>query len=98
MSWRRCVPQGQAPDTVTALWKEGLAERIDLGVLTEEEVQEVAARALGGPLAGASVRRLWQVSGGNALYVRELLIGAVRSGALEDDRGIWTLPPSADRP
>jgi DNA-binding CsgD family transcriptional regulator len=82
---------GPAPDTVTALWKEGLAERIDLGVLTEEEVQEVATRALGGPLAGASVRRLWQVSGGNALYVRELLIGAVRSGALEDDRGIWTL-------
>ena len=82
---------GPAPDTVTALWKEGLAERIDLGVLTEEEVQEVATRALGGPLAGASVRRLWQVSGGNALYVRELLVGAVRSGALEDDRGIWTL-------
>ena len=82
---------GPAPDTVTALWKEGLAERIDLGVLTEEEVQEVAARALGGPLAGASVRRLWQVSGGNALYVRELLVGAVRSGALEDDRGIWAL-------
>jgi DNA-binding CsgD family transcriptional regulator/tetratricopeptide (TPR) repeat protein len=82
---------GPAPDTVTALWKEGLAERIDLGVLTEEEVQEVAAGALGGPVAAASVRRLWQVSGGNALYVRELLVGAVGSGALEDDRGIWTL-------
>jgi hypothetical protein len=82
---------GPAPDTVTALWKEGLAERIDLGVLTEEEVQEVATKALGGPVAAASVRRLWQVSGGNALYVRELLAGAVGSGALEDDRGIWTL-------
>jgi DNA-binding CsgD family transcriptional regulator len=82
---------GPAPDTVTALWKEGLAERIDLAVLTEEEVREVATGALGGPVAGASVRRLWQVSGGNALYVRELLAGAVGSGALEDDRGIWTL-------
>jgi DNA-binding CsgD family transcriptional regulator len=82
---------GPAPDTVTALWKEGLAERIDLGVLTEEEVREVATGALGGPVAAASVRRLWQVSGGNALYVRELLVGAVGSGALEDDRGIWTL-------
>ena len=82
---------GPAPDTVTALWKEGLAERIDLGVLTEEEVREVATGALGGAVAGASVRRLWQVSGGNALYVRELLAGAVGSGALEDDRGIWTL-------
>jgi DNA-binding CsgD family transcriptional regulator len=82
---------GPAPDTVTALWKEGLAERIDLGVLTEEEVREAATGALGGPVAAASVRRLWQVSGGNALYVRELLVGAVGSGALRDDRGIWTL-------
>jgi DNA-binding CsgD family transcriptional regulator len=82
---------GPVPDPVTALWKEGLAERIDLGVLSEEEVQDLAARVLGGPVAGASVRSLWQVSGGNALYVRELLIGAVGSGALADDRGIWTL-------
>jgi DNA-binding CsgD family transcriptional regulator len=81
----------RAPDPVTALWKDGLAERIDLGVLTEAEVRELAAGVLGGPVAGASVRRLWQASGGNALYVRELLVGAVGSGALEDDRGIWTL-------
>ena len=82
---------GPAPDPVTALWKDGLAERIDLGVLAEDEVRELATGALGGPVAGASVRRLWQASGGNALYVRELLVGAVGSGALKDDRGIWTL-------
>ena len=53
-----------APDPVTALWKEGLAERIDLGVLSEEEVSDVATRVLGAAIAGASVRRLWQASGG----------------------------------
>jgi DNA-binding CsgD family transcriptional regulator len=82
---------GPAPDPVTALWKEGLAERIDLGVLSEEEVRDLAVGVLGGPVAAASVRRLWQASGGNALCVRELLIGAVRSGALADDRGMWAL-------
>lgn len=82
---------GVAPDPVTALWKEGLAERIDLGILTEEQVRDLAARVLGAPIAAASVRRLWQASGGNALYVRELLIGAVGSGALAADRGMWTL-------
>ena len=82
---------GPAPDPVTALWKEGLAERIDLGVLSEDEVRDLAAGVLGGPMAAASVRRLWQVSGGNALYIRELLTGAVGSGALADDRGVWTL-------
>jgi DNA-binding CsgD family transcriptional regulator len=82
---------GPTPDPVTALWKEGLAERIDLGVLSEEEVQDLATGVLGGPMAGASVHRLWQASGGNALCVRELLIGAIGSGALADDRGMWTL-------
>jgi DNA-binding CsgD family transcriptional regulator len=82
---------GSAPDPVTALWKEGLAERIDLDILTEEEVRDVVAGVLGGPMAGAGVRRLWQASGGNALCVRELLIGAVGSGALANDRGVWTL-------
>ena len=82
---------GTMPDPVTALWKEGLAERIDLGVLSEDEVHDLAAAVLGAPATGASVRRLWQVSGGNALYVRELLIGAVGSGALAEDRGLWTL-------
>jgi DNA-binding CsgD family transcriptional regulator len=82
---------GPAPDPVTALWKEGLAERIDLGILSEEEVQDLAAGVLGGPMAGASVHRLWQASGGNALCIRELLIGAIGSGALADDRGMWTL-------
>ena len=80
-----------APDPVTALWKEGLAERIDLGVLSEEEVRDLATRVLGVPIAAASVRRLWQASGGNALYVRELLIGAVGSGVLAHDRGMWAL-------
>ncbi len=46
---------------------------------------------LGGPVAISSVRRLWEVSQGNALYLRELLIGAVDSGALTETGGIWSL-------
>ena len=37
------------------------------------------------------MRRLWEVSRGNALYLRELLIGAVDSGALLETGGIWAL-------
>lgn len=67
---------GQAPDPVTALWKDGLAERIDLSCWDEAQTEAVLAAVLGGPVARASVRRLWEVSRGNALYLRELLIGA----------------------
>ncbi|HEY1917832.1 MAG TPA: LuxR C-terminal-related transcriptional regulator [Streptosporangiaceae bacterium] len=82
---------GPTPDPITGLWKEGLAERIDLGILSEPEVAEFAARVLGGPVAGGSVHRLWEASGGNALCVRELIVGAVGSGALADDGGVWRL-------
>jgi len=82
---------GPAPDPVTALWKDGLAERIDLRAWSETETEEVLAAALGGPVASGSVRQLWEVSGGNALYLRELIIGAVDSGALSETGGIWSL-------
>jgi DNA-binding CsgD family transcriptional regulator len=80
-----------APYPVTSLWKDGLAERLELDTLGETEVGQVAAGVLGGPVASASVRRLWEVSQGNALYLRELLAGAVDSGALVDGGGIWSL-------
>lgn len=82
---------GPAPDPVTALWKDGLAERIDLGSWDEQETEAVLTAVLAGPVASASVRRLWEVSRGNPLYLRELLIGAVDSGALREAGGIWSL-------
>jgi DNA-binding CsgD family transcriptional regulator len=82
---------GLAPEPVTALWKDGLAERIELGSWGEAETEAVLAAFLGGPVARGSVRRLWEVSQGNALYLRELLIGAVDSGALTEADGIWSL-------
>jgi hypothetical protein len=82
---------GQAPDPVTALWKDGLAERIELRCWTEAQTEAVLVAVLGGPVAAASVRQLFQVSRGNALYLRELLIGAVESGALTEAGGIWAL-------
>src|ERR1700733_450362 len=82
---------GPVPDPVTALWKDGLADRIDLRSWGEAETEAVLVAVLGGPIAGGSVRRSWEVSRGNALYLRELLIGAVDSGALSETGGIWSL-------
>ncbi len=82
---------GPAPDPVTSLWKDGLAERIDIGSWGEPETKAVLTAVLGGPVASDSARRLWEVSRGNALYLRELLIGAVDSGALRETGGIWAL-------
>lgn len=80
-----------APDSVTSLWKDGLAKRIDLQPLSESEVGALAANLAGAPLSGAARRRLWQLSGGNAMYLRELVAGAIASGDLIDDDGVFVL-------
>ena len=47
-----------APDPVVALWKDGLAERIEVGDLREAEIEELLASVLDGPVDAASVRQL----------------------------------------
>ncbi|HEX9316118.1 MAG TPA: ATP-binding protein, partial [Actinomycetota bacterium] len=71
-----------APDSVTALWKDGLAERLELPALSEELVGEVVSRALGGQVDGPTLARLWGTSGGNVLFLRELLLAGQESDAL----------------
>jgi DNA-binding CsgD family transcriptional regulator len=82
---------GTAPDAVTALWKDGLAERIQLDPLGESEVRELATDLLGGPVTSTLARRLWEATSGNPLYVRELLVGAQESDSLRNERGVWVL-------
>jgi DNA-binding CsgD family transcriptional regulator len=82
---------GPSPEPITALWKDGLADRLDLAPLTETDLEALVIAMLGGPAAGATVRRLFEMSRGNALYLRELINGGLETGALADDNGMWTL-------
>jgi DNA-binding CsgD family transcriptional regulator len=82
------------PDPITALWKDELAERLDIDALARREVEELVTLALGGPLTDAGVGWLYEVSAGNPLYLREVLIAALDSGALRDEGGVWTLRAS----
>ena len=72
---------GRTPDPVTALWKDSLADRVDLSPLGRDDVERLAVTTLGGAVAGTTVQWLWQASGGNPMFVRELLVGASDAGA-----------------
>ncbi len=80
-----------APPGVVALWKDGLADRLELTGLDGAQVDELLARVLGGPLDSAAVARLAASSQGNLLYLRELVVAALDSGSLVDDAGMWRL-------
>jgi DNA-binding CsgD family transcriptional regulator len=80
-----------APDAVTSLWKEGLAARIDLEPLTVEDVAQLATSVVNGTVDRATVRMLFDVSEGNPLYLRELLVAALEAGHLSESGGVWRL-------
>jgi DNA-binding CsgD family transcriptional regulator len=80
-----------APDPVVALWKDGPAERIQVGVLADAAIEELVVTVLGGQVDAASLRELVHHSQGNPLFLRELVTGALESGALVEEGGFWRL-------
>jgi type II secretory pathway predicted ATPase ExeA len=86
------VQSGQTvPDPVVALWKDALAERIEVAVLPDVAIEELLVTVLGGPVDTASLRQLANHCRGNPMVLRELVTGALDSGALAADGGIWRL-------
>ena len=79
------------PDPVLSLWKDGPAERIEIGVLDDETIEELLVSALGGPVDAATVRELAARSRGNPMFLRELVNGALETGALVEAGGLWRL-------
>ena len=81
----------QVPDLVTGLWREGRLERVDLEDLGRGDLDMLLHAVLGGPVEAGTGREFWEVTRGNPLYVRELVLGCLDSGALVERSGVWHL-------
>ncbi len=79
------------PDAITALWKDGILHRIDLAPFDATAVQGILPAALGGPVDPGTANQFAERSQGNALFLRELVLGAIQSGSLSNTGGIWRL-------
>ena len=79
------------PELVTALWREGRLERVDLEDLSRADLGTLLQLALDGPVEAGTGREFWEVTRGNPLYVRELVLGCLESGALVERSGVWHL-------
>lgn len=78
-------------DAITSLWKDNVAVRVEVGALTRPQAEALSEAYLGGPVSGSAQRWLWDVTGGNPLFLRELLIGALDAGSAHTADGIWFL-------
>ena len=70
------------PDAVVALWKEGLAERVELLPLSQPESAELLSQLLDGRVASATVSRIWGWVRGNPLFLAEVVRAGQQAGAL----------------
>ncbi|MDT5092868.1 MAG: hypothetical protein QOH60_2231 [Mycobacterium sp.] len=77
------------PDAVTALWKDGLLARLDLEPLSEAATRAVMEAQLGGPVHTRSARRFWKLTGGNALFLHQLIKDQAAAGRLRRVAGVW---------
>jgi class 3 adenylate cyclase/tetratricopeptide (TPR) repeat protein len=79
-----------APDAVDALWKDRLLPRLELERLTPDDTGELLEFVLGGAVSDLTVRRFYDTSAGNALFLRELVVESRESGEIASRDGIWT--------
>ncbi|MGH3939454.1 MAG: AAA family ATPase [Pseudonocardiaceae bacterium] len=78
-----------APDAVTALWKDEHLPRVELQPLSQAQTVALVEESLGGPVDSAAARRLWTITLGNVLYLRQLVGGELESGRLRQVAGVW---------
>ena len=77
------------PDSVREVWKDGQFDRIDLQPLSSNETTELLEAALGGPVEPDAATRLWKLTRGNALYLRNIVEQERTDGRIEEQGRWW---------
>ncbi|OBF94640.1 LuxR family transcriptional regulator [Mycobacterium sp. 852014-52450_SCH5900713] len=80
---------GAEPDAVTALWKDGLLARIDLEPLSAGATRQLIESTLGGPVDARSAARFRKLTGGNTLFLQQLLSDQIAAGRMRKLAGVW---------
>ncbi|MFV8163457.1 LuxR C-terminal-related transcriptional regulator [Mycobacterium sp. 134] len=78
-----------APDAVSALWKDGQLQRLELQPLSRDETVDLLRRVLDGEVDAGCADRMWNLSRGNVLFLRHLVEYEHVSGALSQVQGRW---------
>jgi DNA-binding CsgD family transcriptional regulator len=89
---------GAAPDAITALWKDGHLRRLDLQPLSRGESDTLLTAVLDGPVDTACAERMWRLTHGNVLFLRQLVTQESQAARLVSHDGTWqwtgTMEPS----
>jgi ATP/maltotriose-dependent transcriptional regulator MalT len=84
------------PEELANLVSDPNVLRLDLAPLQEEEVETLVGDFLG-EVDPASLHQLWDRSGGNPLWLRELVLDGLDNGRLAQQVGGWTWTWNTDQ-
>ena len=86
------VRQGEpGPDPIRSLVQDDRVARVELDPFDEDACRQLLERALDGTVEPATVTALRDATGGNALFLRELVRGSIDAGSLQQDEHGWRL-------
>ena len=83
--------EADVPDGVAGFWIDGLADRLDIAPLDRTHSNQMCELVLEAAVDEKTSRRLYELSAGRPLDLREVARAAVESGAVELHDGRWTL-------
>ncbi|HMK12479.1 MAG TPA: LuxR C-terminal-related transcriptional regulator [Acidimicrobiales bacterium] len=85
-----CVRRGaRCPDSITALWKDDIASRVEIAPLDGSGIASVLRATLGAPVDGGTRLRLMERTNGNLLFLRELVRVGLARGLLVERGEVW---------
>ncbi len=88
------------PAAAQEIWKDGRFERLDLQPLSLDETTTLLSATLGGSVDSVAAQRLWKLTRGNVLYLRNIVEQEVADGRIVKQHGYWRwigdpiMPPS----
>jgi DNA-binding CsgD family transcriptional regulator/tetratricopeptide (TPR) repeat protein len=77
------------PTAVQEIWKLAQFDRLDLTPLSLDETATLLSATLEGPVDSDAVQRLWKLTRGNVLYLRNIVEQEVADGRIVQENGCW---------
>jgi DNA-binding CsgD family transcriptional regulator len=79
----------QVPAALQDLWKGGDFDRLDLQPLSMDETLALLTATLDGRVEPDAARRLWRLTRGNILYLRNIVEQEIGDGRFAPQQGYW---------
>ena len=77
------------PAAIQEIWKVGQFDRLDLQQLSLDETATLLSATLDGSVDSDAVQRLWKLTRGNVLYLRNIVEQEVADGRIVQEHGYW---------